>query len=93
VQKKDGLPAYQICSISDDLEFQISHVVQGEDLKNSTYAQMQIAEVLDLKAFRQMYFLHHPVLKYNGEKLSKSQSTAAAKTYLVSGRKQTNFIK
>lgn len=82
VRKKNGDPAYQLCSYSDDLHFGISHIVRGEDLKPSSFAQAYLAKVLQNESFRKKRFLHHSLVKYEGEKLSKSQSAPAAKYYL-----------
>ena len=82
VRRKNGDPAYQLCSFSDDLHFGISHIVRGEDLHYSSFAQAYLGEILGEKSFRKMRFYHHPLVKYEGEKLSKSQSAPAAKYYL-----------
>jgi glutamyl-tRNA synthetase len=73
VRRRDGIPAYQLASVVDDSHFGITHVVRGADLVPSTLAQLYLAECLDLPAFREITFLHHPLLldEY-GHKLSKS---------------------
>lgn len=95
IRRKNGDPAYQLCSYSDDLHFGISHIVRGEDLQASTIAQGYLAQVLKDESFRKIRFLHHPLVKYQGEKLSKSQSAPAARYYLggrINRERVLNFI-
>ncbi len=84
VRRKNGEPTYQLCSFNDDLHFGISHIVRGEDLRFSSFAQAYLGEVLGENSFRKMRFYHHSLVKYEGKKLSKSQSAPAAKYYLGS---------
>ncbi len=95
VRRKNGDPTYQLCSLSDDLEFGITHIVRGEDLRESSFAQAYLAQALQEESFRKMRFLHHPLVKYQGEKLSKSQSAPAARYYLggrINRERVLNFI-
>lgn len=46
VRRRDGLPAYQVASMADDLFFGITHIIRGADLEASTAAQQYLAEVL-----------------------------------------------
>lgn len=79
IRKKDGLPAYQVCSLTDDLLFGIDLIVRGEDLLDSSAAQIWLADLLGTTAWlEQLKLLHHPLLKSRaGEKLSKSAGAAA----------------
>ena len=73
VRKKDGFPAYHLCSVADDAHFGVDAVVRGVDLLDSTLFQLHLAERLGLEAFRSALFVHHPLLRENGgTKLSKS---------------------
>lgn len=73
VQRKDGLPAYQVASLADDVHYKINTIVRGEDLLHSTASQLLLAKLLQLKTFEQTRFYHHPLLLNNaGIKLSKS---------------------
>lgn len=73
VRKKDGFPAYQLSSVVDDLHFGIDLIVRGQDLWDSTLAQMYLAQLLKEPAFANITFLHHPLLETApGQKLSKS---------------------
>jgi glutamyl-tRNA synthetase len=80
VRRRDGIPAYQVASLADDLHFGTTHLIRGEDLADSTRAQMFLAEVLGETAFLQVKCLHHPLfLENNGEKLSKSAGASSLK--------------
>lgn len=81
LRRKDGLPAYQLASVTDDCLFGVNWVVRGADLFASTVAQVYIAECLQEPHFGQITFLHHPLLTdANGAKLSKSAGSRALKT-------------
>lgn len=78
VRKKDGLPAYQVASVADDVADGTTLIVRGADLLPSTAAQLWLAQVAGAAyaAFGQTNFLHHPlVLDDTGRKMSKSQQT------------------
>jgi Glutamyl- and glutaminyl-tRNA synthetases len=86
VRRRDGIPAYQVASLADDLHFGTTHLIRGEDLEDSTRAQMFLAEVLGETAFLQVKCLHHPLfLEKNGEKLSKSAGASSLKAMRESG--------
>ena len=73
IRRKDGVPAYQVASLADDLHFGINAVVRGVDLHTSTAAQLWLAQLLDATAFAQATFYHHPLITdSHGQKLSKS---------------------
>ncbi len=71
LRRRDGLPAYQITSLTDDHDLQIDLLVRGEDLLESTAVQLWLSEKLWGPAKVLRY--HHPLLlSPSGEKLSKS---------------------
>lgn len=73
VRKRDGMPAYQLTSLIDDGHFGVDAIVRGEDLLPSTAAQLVLATLLEIPAFREVKFLHHRLLPGpDGRKLSKS---------------------
>lgn len=86
VRQKNGMPAYQIASLTDDLLWGINFIVRGADLLESTAAQLYLAHCLGEQAFFQTAFLHHPLVKdEQGEKLSKSKGAGALKTWRENG--------
>ena len=80
IKRRDGLPAYQLTSIMDDLELGVNLVVRGNDLRNSTAAQLFLAQSLNDKVFPTTRFVHHQLIKDNsGKKLSKSSGAFSLK--------------
>ncbi|TDN38102.1 hypothetical protein E4631_05935 [Hymenobacter sp. UV11] len=76
IRKKDGVAAYQLASVVDDLRLGTTLVVRGLDLLPSTAAQLWLAARLpETQAFNaaRVQFHHHPLLTdATGQKLSKS---------------------
>lgn len=76
VRRKEGIPAYQIASLADDLDLQVNIVVRGEDLLSSTAAQLYLAQRLHEEQFLRIQFVHHPLVQDPaGGKLSKSHDS------------------
>lgn len=87
VRRRNGLPAYQLASLCDDLHFGINAVVRGEDLCGSTAQQLYLAQCLEEPAFAKSIFVHHPLLKDDhGLKLSKSEGALALRTLRENGK-------
>lgn len=91
VRKKDGLPAYQLASVVDDLHFGVDLVVRGEDLWASTLAQYYLAGLVEGgDAFRRVKFWHHPLLTdSSGDKLSKSAGAMSVRYLRKQGISKT----
>ena len=86
VRKKDGMPAYQLTSLVDDLHFGVDLVVRGADLWPSTLAQLYLASLLRERRFEETTFYHHPLLNGpNGQKLSKSAGAESVRQRQKSG--------
>jgi glutamyl/glutaminyl-tRNA synthetase len=78
IRQKNGLPSYQLASLVDDTLYDINFIVRGEDLLNSTAAQIFLAEKLNKADFLSTNFWHHPLITdANGAKLSKSEGAAS----------------
>ncbi len=78
IRRRDGLPAYQVASLSDDLDFGITDIVRGQDLWGSTIAQLYLSQLLGGTDFDAVRFEHHPLLlDAAGGKLSKSVGAAS----------------
>ncbi|RZK63257.1 MAG: hypothetical protein EOO59_00230 [Hymenobacter sp.] len=79
IRKKDGVAAYQVASVVDDLRLGTTLIVRGLDLAPSTAAQRWLASQLsETRAFAaRIHFLHHSLLTdLAGQKLSKSTQTS-----------------
>ncbi len=67
--REDGTPLYHICSVIDDVDFKITHVVRGEDHVSNTAAHIQMFEAMGATPPE---FAHIALLAgAEGEKLSK----------------------
>jgi glutamyl/glutaminyl-tRNA synthetase len=87
VRRKDGLPAYQLASLVDDVHFGTDLIVRGEDLWDSTLAQLYLAAVLGFEKFSEAAFHHHPLLLgAGGKKLSKSAGDTSVAQLMRSGK-------
>jgi glutamyl/glutaminyl-tRNA synthetase len=80
VRKKDGVAAYQLASVVDDLRLGTTLIVRGLDLLPSTAAQLWLAAQLsETRAFNpvRIQFHHHGLLTdVAGNKLSKTTQAA-----------------
>jgi len=75
VKRREGLPAYQLAVVVDDAFQQITDVVRGVDLLDSTPRQIWLQQQLKLPTPRHA---HVPiVLNQEGQKLSKQQLATA----------------
>ncbi len=76
VKRKGGLPAYQIVSLVEDIQNDINLIVRGEDLLNSSCAQIALSRHFNHDLSIQAQFFHHPLLAENTQaKLSKSHDS------------------
>lgn len=67
--KEDGQYLYTLCSVVDDVDFSITHVIRGEDHVTNTGVQIDIFRALGAAA---PAFAHHSLLVgSDGEALSK----------------------
>jgi len=69
LRRADGLWAYQLAAVVDDIDDGVTHVVRGADLLDSTARQIHLQRLLGARTPR---YAHVPVaLNAAGEKLSK----------------------
>lgn len=69
LKRKDSIYAYQLAVVVDDIAMDITEVVRGSDLLDSTARQIQLIEALGAEV---PSYLHVPmILNSDGEKLSK----------------------
>jgi len=78
IWRREDLPAYHLASVIDDSLFGVTHVIRGEDLIPSTVLQAELGSVLqehglvESSAFPDIEVAHHPLIRKDGQKLSKS---------------------
>lgn len=83
LKRRDGLYAYQLAVVVDDLAMEIDEVVRGLDLLDSTARQIQLIEAL---AGTPPAYAHLPlVLNERGEKLSKRDAALTLRSLRESG--------
>lgn len=93
LKQKNGSAAYQIGSLADDVYFEISHIIRGSDLCDSSLAQLGIGQILN-SPFCETKFYHHPlVTSPRGQKLAKSQKAPAILHSLQNPQKRQLFFK
>lgn len=69
VIREDGSPLYHLCSVIDDIDFGITHVIRGEDHVSNTAAHVQMFEALGASPPE---FAHNALISdAEGGKLSK----------------------
>ena len=84
VRRKDGIAAYHVASLADDLFYKITHVVRGGDLLYSTAFQVYLAQCIGKEDFSAVSFWHHPLIENaQGEKISKSAGSQLDKPEFV----------
>lgn len=47
--REDGTPLYHLCSVIDDVDFKITHIVRGEDHVSNTASHIQMFEAMGTK--------------------------------------------
>jgi glutamyl-tRNA synthetase len=83
VRRGDGVYAYQLAVVADDIAMQISEVVRGDDLLSSTPRQLALYRALGAEPPQ---FLHVPLLlRLDGERLSKRNGAPALAEYRAAG--------
>ena len=66
--REDGSMTYMICSCLDDAEYNISHIIRGEDHVSNTPIQVQLFEAMGFEA---PSFGHLSLVKSTEDKISK----------------------
>ena len=75
LKRADGLFAYQLAVVADDAQQEVTHIVRGADLLDSTPRQIYLQQCL---GYQTPHYAHVPVASNaTGEKLSK-QTLASA---------------
>ncbi|HYN20340.1 MAG TPA: tRNA glutamyl-Q(34) synthetase GluQRS, partial [Thermoanaerobaculia bacterium] len=83
LKRRDGLYAYQLAVVVDDLLMGINEIVRGADLLDSTARQIQLIEALGGKP---PTYTHVPlVVNAQGEKLSKQDAGHTLKSLREAG--------
>ena len=90
VKRRDGMYAYQLAVVVDDIGMRISEVVRGADLLTSTARQIQLFQALEADV---PLFGHVPlVLNVADEKLSKRDKVMTLQSLRQAGVKPEQLI-
>jgi len=88
--REDGSPLYHLCSVIDDIEYGMTHVIRGEDHVSNTAAHVQMFEALGATP---PIFAHLPLLSdTEGGKLSKRLGSLSLKDLKDDGLESTAVI-
>ncbi|MBL3284995.1 Glutamate--tRNA ligase [Rickettsiales endosymbiont of Paramecium tredecaurelia] len=68
VVRSDGSMTYMLCSVIDDVDYNISHIIRGEDHVTNTAMQIQMFQALNAPA---PIFAHLSLVKSKEDKISK----------------------
>jgi len=83
ILRSDGTPTYHLASTVDDVDYEISHVVRGEDLLSSTPKHILLARAMGAVPAT---YAHLPLLfGPDGKKLSKRHGDTALRSYREAG--------
>ena len=90
VRRSDGVHAYQLAVVVDDAAMQITHVLRGEDLLDSTPRQILLYSLLGLEV---PCFTHVPLLiAEDGHRLSKRQRDLSLAALRSKGARPENIV-
>ena len=92
IRRRDGMTAYQLASLVDDIDYDINLIIRGDDLLTSTAAQLYLASLIGADSFIETAFYHHHLLyDEQGHKLSKSSGSPSLKAMRESGKSSADF--
>jgi len=83
ILRSNGTPTYHLASTVDDVDFEITHVIRGEDLLSSTPKHILLTEAMG--AERATYAHLSLLMGPDGKKLSKRHGHTAIKAYRDEG--------
>ena len=93
IQRKDGIPAYHLASVNDDLNCGTNTIVRGVDLLESTAAQIYLAGLMGHPEFISIRWYHHPLLlDEHGNKMSKSAGSTSLRWLRQNGKDANELI-
>lgn len=85
VKRADGLFAYQMAVVVDDLEQGVTHVLRGQDLLESTARQQYLAKKISSELF-EIQYTHVPMmLDESGVRMSKRDGSLSVSEYKAKG--------
>jgi len=77
--REDGVPLYTFTSAVDDIDYNITNVIRGDDHTSNTAVQIEIINAIDKN---RITFAHHALLKASsGDKLSKRDNVISIDSF------------
>ena len=77
--REDGVPLYTFSSAVDDIDYNITNVIRGDDHTSNTAVQIEIIDAIDKN---RITFAHHALLKASsGDKLSKRDNVISIDSF------------
>ena len=77
--REDGVPLYTFSSAVDDIDYNITNVIRGDDHTSNTAVQIEIINAIDKN---RITFAHHALLKASsGDKLSKRDNVISIDSF------------
>ncbi len=77
--REDGVPLYTFSSAVDDVDYNITNVIRGDDHTSNTAVQIEIINAIDKN---RITFAHHALLKASsGDKLSKRDNVISIDSF------------
>jgi glutamyl-tRNA synthetase len=91
IRRNDGVWAYQLVCAVDELEMQISHVLRGDDLIQSTARQILLIEALGGLSPQ---YVHVPLMNdYRGQRLAKRAGAPSINALRESGVQASDIVR
>ena len=83
ILRSDGVPTYHLASVTDDVDYRISHVARGEDLLPSTPKHILLTKAIggSVPTYAHLPLLFGP----DGKKLSKRHGDTSLRAYREGG--------
>ena len=92
IKRADGLFAYQLAVVVDDLEQGVTEVVRGADLISSTSRQLYLADQLEIAKEPIKYFHAPLMLDPQGQRMSKRDGSESLSSWRASGKDANELL-
>jgi len=83
ILRSNGVPTYNLTSVVDDIDFEISHIIRGDDHLSNTAVQINMFNAFEYKTPN---FAHLPMIHgTDGKRLSKRHGAVDIKYFMDEG--------